>query len=115
MVKAREDSREGKRGKGGGHPALLMRTSSLPCWASIWAATAQMEEGKVTSVHRAGGGDRAIDVDVGVVLRFEMGLVGFGEVRLAMKDVCSGGRMMRGRDRDLGGFGCWLLPGDLRR
>jgi len=30
-------------------------------------------------------------VDVGVVLRFEMGLVGFGEVRLAMKDVCGGG------------------------
>jgi len=51
-ARAREDSREGKRGKGGGHPALLMRTSSLPCWASIWAAAAEMEEGKVTSSWR---------------------------------------------------------------
>lgn len=30
-------------------------------------------------------------MDVGVVLRFEMGLVGFGEVRLAIIDVCGGG------------------------
>ncbi len=55
MVKARarEDSREGKRGKGGGgNPVLLMRTSSLPRWASIWAAAAEMEEGKVTSSWR---------------------------------------------------------------
>ena len=42
----------GEAGKGGGHPALLMRTSSLPCWASIWAAAAEMEEGKVTSSWR---------------------------------------------------------------
>jgi len=45
-ARAREDSREGR------HPALLMRTSSLPCWASIWAAAAEMEEGKVTSSWR---------------------------------------------------------------
>jgi hypothetical protein len=50
-ARAREDSREGSRG-GGGDPALLMRTSSLPCWASIWAAAADMEEGKVTSSWR---------------------------------------------------------------
>jgi len=56
-ARAREDSREGKRGKGGGGGAtgFLMRTSSLPCLASIWAAAAEMREGKVTSSWRVTG------------------------------------------------------------
>ncbi len=44
---------------------------------------------------RDGGGKGYIELE-GVIMwmwscRFEMGLVGFGEVRLAMKDVCGGG------------------------
>lgn len=57
--------------------------------------------------------------------------MGFGEVRLAMKDVCGGGEndarasttyyLTMARPRPLltlahaRGFGCWLFPGDLRR